>query len=40
MDQFNEQLIELEARLRKGISLSKDLKIEHIASESARSVKK
>jgi hypothetical protein len=38
MDQFGEQLHELDARLRKGLSLGKDLKLEHKLRDSAASM--
>lgn len=38
MDQFNEQLSELDTRLRKGLSLGKDLKLEHRIRDSAASM--
>ena len=38
MDQFGEQLHELEDRLRKGLSLGKDLKLEHKLRDSAASM--
>ena len=38
MDQFNEQLSELDTRLRKGLSLGKDLKFEIKIRDSAHSL--
>lgn len=38
MDQFGEQLRELESRLRKGLDLGKDLKHEHKMRDSAASM--
>lgn len=38
MDQFNEQLSELDNRLRKGLSLGKDLKFEMKIRDSAHSL--